>query len=146
MKAISLLQPWASFWVLGIKVIETRSWSTKHRGKLMVHASLGKQGRDTFDELLPWLPGQLSELLPSSFDDLPFGGIIGEVDIAHCIKMTSEFVASQSDVERAVGDWKVGRYAFVAEAGTAFKEVIPCNGSLSIWTVPLEIEKLCLLH
>lgn len=39
MKVISLLQPWATLAVIGQKKIETRSWSTKYRGPLLIHAS-----------------------------------------------------------------------------------------------------------
>lgn len=39
MKVISLLQPWASLVILGHKKIETRSWNTKYRGDLLIHAS-----------------------------------------------------------------------------------------------------------
>jgi hypothetical protein len=35
-RAISLHQPWASLVALGIKRYETRSWSTKFRGKLLI--------------------------------------------------------------------------------------------------------------
>jgi activating signal cointegrator 1 len=45
MKAISLLQPWATLVVMGVKTIETRSWQTPHRGELLIHASLGKKGQ-----------------------------------------------------------------------------------------------------
>ena len=38
-KAISLWQPWASLIALGGKKIETRSWPTKYRGPLAIHAS-----------------------------------------------------------------------------------------------------------
>jgi hypothetical protein len=38
MKAITLWQPWASFVGLGVKTIETRSWSTRYRGPLAIHA------------------------------------------------------------------------------------------------------------
>ncbi len=43
MKVISLLQPWASLVVMGYKKCETRSWNTKSRGTLLIHASLGKK-------------------------------------------------------------------------------------------------------
>lgn len=39
MKALTLWQPWASLVALGVKTIETRSWSTSHRGPLAIHAS-----------------------------------------------------------------------------------------------------------
>lgn len=38
MKTITLHQPWASLVALGVKTIETRSWPTKHRGPLAIHA------------------------------------------------------------------------------------------------------------
>jgi activating signal cointegrator 1 len=41
MKALTLLQPWASLVAAGLKTIETRSWSTRYRGPLAIHASKG---------------------------------------------------------------------------------------------------------
>lgn len=38
MKALTVRQPWASLIALGVKTIETRSWSTRYRGPLAVHA------------------------------------------------------------------------------------------------------------
>lgn len=39
MRAITLWEPWATLWAGGKKVHETRSWPTKHRGLLAVHAA-----------------------------------------------------------------------------------------------------------
>lgn len=39
MKALTIRQPWASLIAEGVKTIETRSWATKHRGPLAIHAS-----------------------------------------------------------------------------------------------------------
>lgn len=39
MKAITLHQPWATLISLGVKSIETRSWSTSYRGPLAIHAA-----------------------------------------------------------------------------------------------------------
>jgi hypothetical protein len=39
MKALTLYQPWASLIQLNIKTIETRSWATKYRGPLAIHAA-----------------------------------------------------------------------------------------------------------
>lgn len=43
MKVISIMQPWATLIVLGHKKIETRSWNTKYRGEILIHASAGKK-------------------------------------------------------------------------------------------------------
>ena len=42
MKVLTLHQPWASLIALGVKAIETRSWSTKYRGPLAIHAGVKK--------------------------------------------------------------------------------------------------------
>jgi len=39
MKAISLWQPWASLVACGAKRFETRSWPTRYRGPLLIHAA-----------------------------------------------------------------------------------------------------------
>ncbi len=38
MKALTMHQPWATLLALGEKTIETRSWDTKHRGLVAIHA------------------------------------------------------------------------------------------------------------
>ncbi len=40
-----MYQPWASLVALGVKTIETRSWSTKYRGPLAIHAAAKKPAR-----------------------------------------------------------------------------------------------------
>lgn len=42
MKALTLHQPWASLIALGVKTVETRSWSTAYRGPLAIHAAKRK--------------------------------------------------------------------------------------------------------
>lgn len=54
MKALSLHQPYASLIVLGAKHIETRSWTTRYRGELAIHAAVkpvapGELGAYCFD-------------------------------------------------------------------------------------------------
>lgn len=38
-KALTIRQPWAQLIALGVKTIETRSWSTRYRGPLAIHAA-----------------------------------------------------------------------------------------------------------
>lgn len=44
MKTLSLTQPWATLVAIGAKQIETRSWGTRYRGPLAIHASQGMPG------------------------------------------------------------------------------------------------------
>lgn len=41
MKALTIQQPYAALIAAGSKVIENRSWPTKHRGPLAIHAGQG---------------------------------------------------------------------------------------------------------
>ncbi len=113
MKAISLLQPWATLVVLGLKTIETRSWGTKHRGPILIHASQGKAGNlfalePTFKKYIP------------DFTKLPFGAIIGQATITNVVRvehleMTDEVINRLTMEEKAFGDYSEGRYAWVLE-------------------------------
>jgi hypothetical protein len=49
MKALTLIQPWATLVALGEKQIETRSWDTKYRGPLAIHAGK-KIDKSVFDQ------------------------------------------------------------------------------------------------
>ena len=131
MKAISLLQPWASLVVMGIKKIETRNWATKHRGTILIHASQGKAG-SIFVAELPF-----KKYIPD-FKKLSFGAIIGEATIADVIRiedleMNDELINRLTMEEKAFGDYSYGRYAWMLEDAVEFTTPIPARGTLSIW-------------
>lgn len=44
MKTITIKQPWAWLIASGIKDIENRTWPTKFRGRVLIHASQNKAG------------------------------------------------------------------------------------------------------
>lgn len=50
MKVLTLHQPWASLVALGVKTIETRSWSTKYRGPLAIHAAARKPAVEMLED------------------------------------------------------------------------------------------------
>lgn len=58
-KALTIRQPWASLIAAGVKTIETRSWWTRYRGPIAIHAGKARPGRGElggwcFDDR-PWL-------------------------------------------------------------------------------------------
>jgi hypothetical protein len=138
MKAISLLQPWASLIMLGYKSYETRSWATKHRGPLAIAASAGKQGREAC------APGSdLAQLLSNhglTFDDLPRAAVLGVCSIDSMHKMDETWDLVLGEVELACGDYTNGRYAWALSKVQAFPTPIPCKGALSLWEVPAAVE------
>ncbi|MEO6583240.1 MAG: ASCH domain-containing protein [Ferruginibacter sp.] len=131
MYALSLLQPWASLVVMGVKTIETRSWSTRHRGPLLIHASLGKAG-SIFSEDAPF------KKYIGDFNALPFGAIIGKVTLEKILR-TEDFELPDAAMnaltleEKAFGDYGPGRYGWVLIDAVKFKKPIPARGMPGLW-------------
>ncbi len=137
MKVLSFLQPWASLTVMGFKKLETRSWSTSHRGDLLIHASLGKSGA-----LLAKEPPFIKHI--TDFSKLPFGAIIGKAVLTDIIKVESLHLSTEainrlSMEERAFGDYSNGRFVWVLEEPEVFSQPIPVKGTLGLWS--FEVEK-----
>ncbi len=135
MKAISIRQPWASLIMKAGKDIENRSWATKYRGRVLVHAAKGMT-RDEHDDALffavkairadPKNAGctktRTLRELGFAFEDLQRGGIIGSVEIVDCV--------SRSD-----SPWFVGEYGFVLRDPQPLP-FMPFKGQLGFFDVP----------
>ncbi|MEO1718830.1 MAG: ASCH domain-containing protein [Pseudomonadota bacterium] len=81
LRALSIQQPSTWLVVMGIKDIENRSWSTSHRGPILIHASSDPSGMKP--DRLHALRRDFTVDVP---DRLPLGGIIGVADIADCVR------------------------------------------------------------
>jgi len=138
MQAISLTQPWAQLVVLGAKRVETRSWPTRYRGEIAIHASKGfpKPAKEIVQH--EWIYG--FALDPHGFfvDNLPLGAIIGTVEITDCLptEKADEIGLYSHHAEWAFGDYGAGRYMWLLTNPCMFDTPMPCKGALKIWTVP----------
>lgn len=156
MKAITLKQPWASLFVAGAKLIETRSWPTKHRGPLAVHASAKISRADALLCLLQPFAGALAALGFNTPADLPVGAVLGTVEIVGCLKMGTRGyrVLCEIDLpvinitddprltttEWAFGHYAAGRFAWItSSARFILDKPIPACGMLGLWELPDEI-------
>jgi activating signal cointegrator 1 len=140
MKALSIIQPFASLIAIGSKTIETRSWPTKHRGWIAIHAS--KAFSDACQRFCSSEPCR-SELKKGfdSIRDLPRGAIIAAAQISDC-QPTGLFIPYKLSVnELAFGDFSSGRFAWFLTNIIPLKNPIPCKGALSLWTPPEEIDR-----
>jgi hypothetical protein len=131
MKALSLLQPWATLVIIGAKKIETRSWATDYRGRLLIHASKGKAG-SIFKNQQPFTK------YISKFEALPFGVIIGEVTLEKILRV-EDFSLSDKEMnlltleEKAFGDYAERRYGWVLANPIEYENTIPALGQLRLW-------------
>jgi hypothetical protein len=135
MLAISLWQPWASLWVAGRKVHETRHWRTSFRGWLLVHAAKRMDKAAMSDEGLgPVLAYEFGHDWASK---LPSGALVGRVHLVDCVP-TRSFPAdvAANDEDRRCGDFSEGRFAWRADDFQAFKEPIAYRGAQGFFRVP----------
>ena len=116
MKAITVRQPWASLIVAAAKDIENRTWSTRYRGPLLIHAASAAARPAAWQEARA-LCARLGIPLPT---DLPRGGVIGVADLVDCV------IDHESP-------WFEGPFGFVLARARALP-FAPCAGALSLWT------------
>lgn len=84
MKALSIRQPWAWLILNAGKDIENREWSTRVRGRILIHAGKGMT-RDEYDNAYLDYVDVCGLGLPP-FESLDRGGVVGSVDIIDCVQ------------------------------------------------------------
>lgn len=105
--ALSIRQPWAWLILNAGKDIENREWSTRFRGRVLIHAGKGmtrdeyEGALDTMDCVEHFNGKPIGVTLPP-FEALERGGIVGSVEIVDCV-----------DERAALSPWFFGRYGFV---------------------------------
>lgn len=122
MKALSITEPYASLILEGKKMIETRSWKTSYRGKILIHASATK------------IPKEYQHLLPR-VTKVRQGYILCMANLVDCVQMTDEFINQVDDAERAVGFYSPGRYAWILNDITPIPYPVRAKGRLGLWEV-----------
>jgi hypothetical protein len=96
--AISVKQPWAALIVAGVKTIEVRTWATRRRGPVLIHASKAADDRPE-----GWARIVTPELKEST---QLRGGIIGAADLAACRGYTTiDAFAADADRHLNAPDW-----------------------------------------
>jgi len=125
MKVITIKQPFASLIIEGYKEYEFRTWKTKYRGEIYIHAGLGidKKAMEKYKDL------NLT---------YPKGCIIGKVILNDCIEINDEFkkVLKEKNkypyIYNHVLKSDESKYAFHM-TNIEKVENIPIKGQLGIW-------------
>ncbi|MGE4484585.1 MAG: ASCH domain-containing protein [Oscillospiraceae bacterium] len=159
MKAITIWQPWASLLACGAKQYETRSWETKYRGPIAIHAAAKKPS--SLKEAVECILDKVREVLGVADPDyLPRGAIIATADLVNCWRIVYNPgtdidvakhipVGAELDVpkhhpdfhryivpteqEMLFGDWTPGRYAWELQNVVMLPEPIPAKGGQRLW-------------
>lgn len=133
MKVITIKQPFATLIAEGLKEYEFRTWKTKYRGEILIHAgkSIDKKAMKKFEHL------HLS---------YPTGCIIAKCELKDCIYIDEDMRSFLEKKDSLVYSGVVRHpewegYGFQLEAIQKI-EPIPLNGKLSIWDYDGPISKL----
>lgn len=124
MKVITIKQPWATLIAEGYKEYEFRTWKTKYRGEILIHAgkSIDKKALERFKHL---------------HLDYPTGQIIAKATITNCVKVDDHLRSILIEKDPIVykglinkDDWD--GYGFQLENVEKI-DPIEINGKLSLW-------------
>lgn len=108
--ALTIRQPFASYIASGRKRIETRAWATHHRGLLVIHAALRPR-----------------------VEDLPRQAFVAVARLVDVVRV--ETLTTLSPRERAVGDFRRGRFAWLLFDVRVLPTPIPYPGQQGLWPV-----------
>lgn len=146
MKAISLWQPYAEFMRMELKVNETRGWASQYRGDLAICSAKRN-----------WLPGEfgadvenLSNVIahawykgnkfkqPDQREILfPKGYVLCVVDVIECWPTDGLEV---SPLERTVGNYASGRFAWITRNCRPLKKPVPVTGRQGFFNLSPDVE------
>ncbi len=115
MKALSIRQPWADAIIWHGKDVENRTWWTRYRGPVLIHAAKvwGKEEQRTLLVLV-------SEGVFLDTNEPLLGGIIGRAEIVDCVTAMDS-------------PWFSGPYGFVLRNAEPLP-FQPCRGALGFFS------------
>lgn len=162
MKAITIWQPWASLLAIGAKQYETRSWETKYRGPIAIHAAkkdpcnIPLLGLEAFEEAAK----EELEKAGLAWCLLHTGSVIATAELVNCwhivynpgtnVDIAKHIpVGAELDVPRKhpdfgryivptekemlFGDWTPGRYAWELANVKLLPKPIRAKGAQRLW-------------
>lgn len=123
-KVLSVKQPWATLLLEGVKSIESRTWATRYRGPLLIHAS----------EVIDRLAFERKGFDPSDQIRFPRGAVIAAVILKDVRPLKAEDShAAGFEILDAFG-----RYAWVVEGARAVYPPLHTKGRLGLWKLKPE--------
>lgn len=135
MRVISIRQPWATLVALGAKRRETRSWPTRYRGQIAIHASAGMPTRSKEACSLPLVKDILTRAGYKSWRDLPRGVILAVGTITDVQEISPANTPPSPEFD--FGDYTPGRFQWFLSDVRLLANPIPAKGSLGLWRTDL---------
>lgn len=139
MKALTIHQPHAMMLAIGLRTIETRSWFTRYRGPLLIHASkrwdddIAEQCREAAGSIRDAQFNKLSraarEMGVKTWGEL-LGCALAVAVVADCKPIPQP---TGTLLDRQFGGFGPGRYGFVLTGLHTLPTPIPVRGAQGLW-------------
>ena len=143
--AISSQQPFPSAIAQGKKTIELKTWATRYRGMIAIHA--GKQwyggvklpGRVTEEKIQPIKNALKRMSMSGKIADYPMGAIIAVARLVACRHLTSDEYKALQNEHRSDAAWEPNEYAWFFEDVRQLDTPIETRGYLGLFPVSATI-------
>jgi hypothetical protein len=145
MKALTLIQPWATAIACWGKDVENRSWAppTSLLGqRFAIHAGKGRE----LDAFALFVRARGIDSAGMQFDNLPRGAVVATALLAGWRnERAHDYGVMRHDDARLVlaagsSPWFVGPYGWVLDEVRLLSEPVPCPGHQRLWTLPPDVE------
>lgn len=162
MRILTLWEPWATLIAIGAKRIETRSWATRYRGPLAIHAARGglklwelhgllnqKPFREAFSRAsnadAKTVSGYLRAKINGRTVEFNPGCIVAAVNLVECASV--EKCHRLGDLacnwkwqeEQAFGNYEPGRFAWITGNLFRLHHPIPYKAGQGLRILPAEV-------
>jgi hypothetical protein len=123
-KGLTISQPFASLIADGEKWVENRTWSTRYRGWLAIHAGKGTQ-----------------YLTKSELAEYPTGCVIAVAMLVDCVSILKadpdEKIGNSSKTYGMLAEHKhaEGPYMWVLDRVKKLSQPVQCNGAQGLWSI-----------
>lgn len=148
-RALTIKQPWASLIAAGEKRVENRSWTTRYRGPVAIHAGKG------IDRGAGAMVGTLMSINSHPDHDVQrvaamvaapsivageFVGVVDLVDVV-AIEDLPVYAATNGLADAAWKPWAVGPWCWILRPVAADRRLLlpvgPVTGKLGLWSATL---------
>jgi hypothetical protein len=118
-RVLSIQQPWAWAIVEGYKRVENRTWTTEHRGAVLIHAGANVRGPKDFESLR-----RKHHLRAPSRSEIDRGCIVGVAELIGVVR--------RKDAKR-FGRWFKGPYGLVFRNAVALRKPVKLKSQLGLY-------------
>jgi hypothetical protein len=137
MKAITIHPLWAWAIVHGPKRVENRTWATRHRGRLAIHASAQSTTARESDAVARALLERLGVKDIPADEDLVRGAVIGVVTLVDCWRLDDDRRRLFDEPPLGEDPFAEGPVCWLLADVEPLDEPVPCRGRQQVWEVQI---------